>query len=64
MKINKRKLESERKRLGLSRAAFSRKIGMTDSTYSKILQSQSTTLKTLSKIADALRLDWSDILTQ
>jgi transcriptional regulator with XRE-family HTH domain len=64
MKIDKRKLESERKRLGISMAAFSRKLGMTDSTYSKIIDSESTTLKTLTRIAEKLHINPLDLLTK
>ena len=63
MKIDKQKLELERKRMGISMAAFSRKLGMTDSTYAKIIDSESTTLKTLTEIAKVLCLDPKDLLT-
>ena len=62
MKIDKQKLELERKRMGISMAAFSRKLGMTDSTYAKIIDSESTTFKTLTEIAEVLCLDPKDLL--
>jgi len=42
--------------------AFSRSCGMTDSTYGKILQSKTTTLKTLTTIAGVLKIDPKDLL--
>ena len=62
MKINTKKMEKERKATGLGKMAFSRKCGMTASTYGKILQSKSTTLKTLTTIADLLNVDPKDLL--
>jgi transcriptional regulator with XRE-family HTH domain len=62
MKINTKKMEKERKAMGLGKMAFSRKCGMTASTYGKILQSKSTTLKTLTTIADLLNVDPKDLL--
>ena len=64
MKINIKKLESERKGMGISRAAFSRKLGMTDSTYAKIIDSESTTLRTLTRIAEKLHINPFDLLTR
>ena len=63
MKINTKKLDYERKRTGMGMMAFSRSCGMSDSTYGKILRNESTTLKTLAKIADALYLDPKELLT-
>ena len=63
MKIDIKKLERERGRLGITKAEFSRRFGLTVSTYSKILEHESTTLKTLARIADALYLDPKDLLT-
>lgn len=62
MKINTKKMERERKATGLGKMAFSQKCGMTASTYGKILQSKSTTLKTLTTIADLLNVDPKDLL--
>jgi transcriptional regulator with XRE-family HTH domain len=62
MKINTKKMERARKATGLGKMAFSRKCGMTASTYGKILQSKSTTLKTLTTIADLLNVDPKDLL--
>jgi nicotinic acid mononucleotide adenylyltransferase len=63
MKINTKKLESERVRLGMSKIAFSKKFGLESSAYGKIIDSESTTLKTLTAIAEALYLDPKDLLT-
>jgi DNA-binding Xre family transcriptional regulator len=63
MKINTQKLDYERKRTGLGMMAFSRSLGMSGSTYGKILKSESTTLKTLARIATALYCDPKDLLT-
>jgi transcriptional regulator with XRE-family HTH domain len=62
MKVNIKKLEKERKAMGLGKMAFSRSCGMTDSTYGKILQSKTTTLKTLTTIAGVLKIDPKDLL--
>ena len=62
MKINTKKMERARKATGMGKMAFSRKCGMTDSTYGKILQSKSTTLKTLTTIAEILNVDPKDLL--
>jgi len=62
MKINIKKLEAERKRLSLTKSEFSRCFGMCSSAYSKILDIESTTLKTLAKIAATLHLDPRDLL--
>jgi len=63
MKINVNKLEAERERLGLTKAAFSRKIGFKDSTYFKLIDSESTTLKRLSAIAKALGVNPKTLLS-
>ena len=62
MKLYIRKLEAERKRLKLTKTAFSRKFGLTDSTYQKMLKAESTALKTLTKIASVLKIDPRDLL--
>jgi len=62
MKINTRKLEAERKRLKLSMRGFSKHFGFDESTYRKICDVESTTFKTLTKIASVLRLDPRDLL--
>jgi len=62
MKINITKLEKERFRLGLSKAEFSRRFGLESSAYRKILDAESTTLKTLTKIASVLHIDPVNLL--
>jgi len=62
MKINKRKLEAERKRVNLSMRGFSKRFGFDPSTYRKICEAESTTFKTLTKIAAILHLDPRDLL--
>jgi len=62
MKINTKKLEAERKRLKLSMRGFSRKFGLEASTYRKICEVESTTFKTLTRIASVLHLDPRDLL--
>ena len=62
MKINTKKLEAERKRLKLSMRGFSKRFGLEASTYRKICEAESTTLKTLTKIASILRIDPRDLL--
>ncbi len=63
MKLNIKKLESERDRLGLSVYDFSEKLGLNKTTYGKIRDSESTTLKTINLIAAKLFLDPKDLLT-
>ena len=63
MKLNIRKLESERERLKMRKAEFSQYLGLSPTAYDKIFGKQSTTLKTITKIADALYLDPKDLLT-
>jgi DNA-binding Xre family transcriptional regulator len=63
MRLNIRKLESERERVGLRKTEFSKYLGLSATTYDKMLISESTTLKTLTKIASALYLDPKDLLT-
>jgi len=63
MKLNIKKLEHERKRLGLTKAAFSKRFGLTVSTYSKMVEHKSTKIVTLTKIASVLKLDPRDLLS-
>jgi transcriptional regulator with XRE-family HTH domain len=63
MKVNMQKLEIERNRLGLSKTAFSKKFGLSPAAYRKIEAAESTTIKTLTKIAATLYLDPKDLLT-
>ncbi len=63
MKLNIKKLEAERKRAGLTKAGFSKRFGLTQSTYGKMLLSKSTTVKTMNKIASVLKIDAKDLLT-
>lgn len=58
MRLNIKKLEAERKKMDVSMAKYSRFIGMgSDSAYYKMFLSESTTLRNVSKIAKALRVD-------
>jgi transcriptional regulator with XRE-family HTH domain len=63
MKLNIKKLEAERKRLGLKMPEFSKRLGFTATNYGKMVDSRSTSLKTLTKIAAKLNLDPRDLLS-
>lgn len=63
MKLNIRKLESERERLKLRKAEFSQYLGLSPTAYDKMFSSESTALKTVTKIAARLYLDAKDLLT-
>jgi transcriptional regulator with XRE-family HTH domain len=62
MEINTRKLERERKKLGLTKEKFARHIGLVPSGYTYVLQKKSTTLDKIDIIADKLFLDPKDLL--
>ena len=56
MKLNIKRLESERERRKLSREEFSRLLGLHWTTYGKIVKNESTTLKTITSIAAILKV--------
>lgn len=62
MRVNIEKLEAERYRIGESQYVFAERFGMKQTTYSAIINRESTTMKSLTKIADALYLDPRDLL--
>ena len=62
MKLNIKKLEHERKRIGVSMAKFSKGFGLCASAYSKMLRNESTALKTLTTMAAVLHIDPRDLL--
>jgi len=63
MKLNTKKIETERKRAGLTKSAFSEKIGMSVSAYCRMLDGKSTKIKTIVRIAHILHYDPKDLLT-
>ena len=63
LRIYIEKMERERERLGLSMTELEKRAKLKRSLYSKIITRGSTTLKTLTKIADALYMDAKDLLT-
>jgi DNA-binding Xre family transcriptional regulator len=62
MRLNILKLERERERRKMKMAQFSRLFKLSDSAYKKMIASQSTTFKTLAKIADTLKVNPLDLL--
>jgi transcriptional regulator with XRE-family HTH domain len=62
MKLNVKKIEIERKRLGLSRSEFAKLIGIGYSGYYAIITRATTTIKTLGKLSKLLKVDWKDLL--
>jgi transcriptional regulator with XRE-family HTH domain len=62
IKLNIKRIEQERKRLKLSQAKFSRLVGLSDSAYWKIKETESTTIPRLNKIGNALHLDPLELL--
>jgi hypothetical protein len=62
MEINIKKMERERGLLGLSKYAFSKKIGIHHQNYDYILKAKQTKLPTIQKIADFLGIDGKDLL--
>lgn len=62
MKINASILERKRKKMKLGKQAFSKWLGFQESTYSKILKSQSTTFSSIEKIADKIKVDQRKLL--
>jgi len=62
MKVNKRKIEDELARLHWSQAKLANMLGMTRSGISILLKKETTCLKTLNKIGEALNLDSKDLL--
>jgi transcriptional regulator with XRE-family HTH domain len=63
MELNIRKIERERKKLGLTKQKFAKHIGVVPSNYSYILRTKSTTLDRVERIAEALDVDAKDLLT-
>ena len=63
MQVNISKLEKERKRLNLTKSAFSRYFWLQSSTYGKMIQTQSTSIICLNRIAKILDFDPKDLLT-
>ncbi len=54
MKINIQKIEDRRQRKSIGKQEFSVMIGLTVTSYGKIIKHESTTLKRLNAIAEAL----------
>jgi transcriptional regulator with XRE-family HTH domain len=63
MRPDIQKIECERKRLGWSKSLLSKNCGFSISTYNKIIENGSTTIKTLTKIAETLHVDPRDLLS-
>lgn len=63
MKINIKKLEKERLKLGLNKTELSRLVGIGYYAYQAIIRKGSTKLTTLNRIAKALKVDTKDLLT-
>ena len=62
MKINIVKIEKERERQKLSKSALAKLIGISRQAYADFLNSGSTKLSTLTKIAKILDLDGKDLI--
>ena len=62
MKINIMKIEKERERQGITAMELAKRVGVTRQAYSLFLQSGSTKLSTLAKIAEILDFDPKDFL--
>ena len=64
MKLNLKKLEAVRERKRLSKVAFSKAIGLKDETYRKIYNAggEAVTVKTINRIAEALKVDPLELL--
>jgi hypothetical protein len=64
MKLNTKKIEAERKRIGETKTAFAARIGMSVSAYCRVIDKATTKIKTISAIANALHLDPRDLLSR
>ena len=63
MKLNKRKIRKEIKRLGMSQASFAKnKLSKTPQAFHSILSSDNHTIETVNVIAKALDIDPKDLL--
>ena len=62
MKVNTRKIEDELERRRWSQAKLASMVGMTRSAISILLKKETTCLKTLNKIGEALNLAPRDLL--
>jgi DNA-binding XRE family transcriptional regulator len=60
--INTIKIENRRKKLNITKYRMADKLGMSRQTYYSILNTKSTTLKTLEKIASILDLKARDLI--
>ena len=62
MRINIEKIERERLHLGINKAKFASKVGISRQLYYEFLNTGSTKLSTLEKIAKSLDIDTKDFL--
>ena len=64
MKLNIEKLEAIRERRGLSKTAFSKAIGLKDTTYRKIYDTggESVTVRSINRMANALNINPLNLL--
>ena len=62
MRINTKKIERERLRLGLNKSQFARKVGISRQLYHIFLKTKRANLSTLGKIGNGLDWDPKDIL--
>ena len=62
MKLNTQKIEGERLQKGMTKTAFSGKIGMSVSAYCRMLNGASTKIQTITRIANVLHYDPKDLL--
>jgi transcriptional regulator with XRE-family HTH domain len=62
MKLDKKRAERERIRLGISKAEVSRRLELGDSAYGKIIKNESTTFKTLTRLSIIFHVDPLDLL--
>lgn len=62
MELNIRKIERERKKMGLTKQKFAKHIGIVPSSYTYILRVKSTTLDRVEQIANVLDIEAKDLL--
>jgi hypothetical protein len=62
MKINVEYLEKERERRGETKTKYSARLGLSVYGYNRVLVDESTTMKRVNIMADALHIDPLDLL--
>ena len=62
MKVNTKKIEEERQRKGEGKCRFASNIGLSVYGYDRILREESTSMKTITRIASALHMNPLDIV--